>query len=392
MRTEPPETGAAAVDFYFSPGSRYCYLAASQIASLEADTGCRFRWRPVDGPSLRALRGADPFAGPPVSGQYDWDYRRTDAERWAAHYGIAFREPPSHEFDFRLLVRAATAGCRLGAGAEVGLGLCRAVYAEGAWPVDAALCARVAAARGLDESAFRACLADPETDRVLDAAVREAHERGAFGVPAFAAQGCVFWGNDRIPLLRDHLLRRQAGPAPALPLQTPRLALREFAPSDFEAVHHYARDPEVTRFLTWGPNTPADTRAFLERARRTAAQRPRPVYELAAVTREGDELVGGCSLFAHAPHAHEFEIGYCLRRDRWGRGYAGEIVAALVETAFGALDAHRVFARVDPENAASARVLERGGFRLEGCRRGSERVRGAWRDARIYARLADDPP
>lgn len=102
------------VEFLFSPGSRYCYLAASQAPVLEAETGCRVDWRPVDGRALRALRGHDPFLGESPSGQYDWTYRRTDAEAWADYYGIPFREPPAHELDFDLLVRAATVAKRLG--------------------------------------------------------------------------------------------------------------------------------------------------------------------------------------------------------------------------------------------------------------------------------------
>ncbi len=47
---------------------------------------------------------------------------------------------------------------------------------------------------------------------------------------------------------------------------TGRLELREFAAADFEDVHRYAADPEVTRFMSWGPNDAAETRAFLERA------------------------------------------------------------------------------------------------------------------------------
>jgi len=112
---------AEAVEFFFSPGSRYCYLAASQIPALEAETGCRVDWRPVDGHALRALRGRDPFLGEPPSGQYDWTYRRTDAEAWADYYGIPFREPPDHDLDFDLLVRAATVAKRLGAAGRVRL-------------------------------------------------------------------------------------------------------------------------------------------------------------------------------------------------------------------------------------------------------------------------------
>ena len=45
------------VEFFFSPGSRYSYLAASQMPALEADAGCTVDWRPVHGPDLRR-RGA----------------------------------------------------------------------------------------------------------------------------------------------------------------------------------------------------------------------------------------------------------------------------------------------------------------------------------------------
>jgi len=55
-------------------------LAASQMPRLEQETGCTVDWQPVSGPDIRRLRGRDPFAGEPVSGQYDWSHRRYDAE------------------------------------------------------------------------------------------------------------------------------------------------------------------------------------------------------------------------------------------------------------------------------------------------------------------------
>jgi len=44
----PPEV----IDFYYAIGSRYSYLAASQIDSLEKDTGCQVRWYPVNSRTL----------------------------------------------------------------------------------------------------------------------------------------------------------------------------------------------------------------------------------------------------------------------------------------------------------------------------------------------------
>ena len=197
------------VEFFFAPGSRYSYLAASQMPRLEEETGCTVEWRPVSGPEIRALRGHDPFVGAPVSGQYDWDYRRSDAECWAEYYGIRFREPPSREVDFRLLARAAVAAARLGAAARYGWTICAAVYGSDAWPLDEALCLRVAEDSGLARGEFTSVLADPETERRLTETAREAQRRGAFGVPTFFAGDRMFWGNDRIVLLR-HFLRRSS--------------------------------------------------------------------------------------------------------------------------------------------------------------------------------------
>jgi len=124
---------------------------------------------------------------------------------WAEYYGIPFREPPDHDLDFRLLVRAAVAAKRLGAAARYGARLCAAVYASQAWPVDEAVCVRLADEVGLPRMDFSAMLSDAGTEREMDAAAREAHARGAFGVPTFFVRDRMFWGNDRLVLVRHYL-------------------------------------------------------------------------------------------------------------------------------------------------------------------------------------------
>ena len=57
-------------------------------------------------------------------------------------------------------------------------------------------------------------------------------------------------------------------------LQTNRLTLRDFVLSDFDAVHAYASDPLVTRFTSFGPNTPEETREFLNRSVHAASVSP----------------------------------------------------------------------------------------------------------------------
>lgn len=195
------------VEFFFSPGSRYCYLAASQVPRIEASTGCRFEWRPVRGPEIRALRGRDPFAGEPVSGQYDWVYRERDARMWADYYGIPFREPPNHQLDFDLLARAAAAGKLLGAGAAYGWALCAAAYGSDRWPVDRQACLALAGPAGLARSEVDRLLDDPSVEELLAGAAREACDRGAFGVPTLFLGQRMYWGNDHLVLL-EYALRR----------------------------------------------------------------------------------------------------------------------------------------------------------------------------------------
>lgn len=175
-----------------------------------------------------------------------------------------------------------------------------------------------------------------------------------------------------------------------LPIETPRLVLRELRASDFEDVHRYAADPQVTRHMLWGPNDPAATRDFLARAEASAAEVPRRCWELAIVLRAEGRVIGSCGLYARRELHREWEVGYVLAASHWRRGLGSEAIGALVDAAFASLGAHRVYATLDPANAASARLLRRLGFRLEGHQRGDTLVRGRWRDSLVFARLEPD--
>ncbi|MBI4728955.1 MAG: GNAT family N-acetyltransferase [Acidobacteria bacterium] len=158
---------------------------------------------------------------------------------------------------------------------------------------------------------------------------------------------------------------------------------------DIGAVQLYASDPEVVRFMPWGPNSPAETREFLEKALAAAREPVRTEFEFAVTFRGEEVAIGGAGIRARGVHRRA-DIGYALRRDVWGRGLATEVAALLGEFGFGALGMHRIEATCDPENRASARVLEKAGMRLEGRMRGHMPVRGVWRDSLLYAVLEEE--
>ena len=192
------------VDFYLGLGSRYSYLAASQIDRIEAAHDCRFAWKPIASGALIDRRGDNPFRAKDGAGQYDWAYREYDATAWAAHYGIPFREPAAFKVEADVPARACLAAeqqhalvpcCRL---------LFGLIFAEGATIDDAAVDG-IPGRLGLDRAAFRRDLDSSDTRARHEALIDEAHARGAFGVPTFFLGERMFWGNDRLPLLEAAL-------------------------------------------------------------------------------------------------------------------------------------------------------------------------------------------
>lgn len=196
--------GAVEIDFYLGLGSRYSYLAASQIERIEQTYDCRFVWKPIASGALMDRRGGNPFRGEPLSGQYDWGYREYDAKCWAAYYGIPFREPVGFRVDPDRLALACLAADEQGALVPCCRLLQQLIFVDGV-AIDGDVIAAVASQLGLDGPVFQRDLAVSTTRARHDALLDEARARGAFGVPTFFIGKQMFWGNDRLVLLEAAL-------------------------------------------------------------------------------------------------------------------------------------------------------------------------------------------
>jgi ribosomal-protein-alanine N-acetyltransferase len=172
-----------------------------------------------------------------------------------------------------------------------------------------------------------------------------------------------------------------------LTLQGERMRLREVGTGDAEAAFAWASDPEVFRYMAYEVMaTVEEEAAFLAGKAARAAELPRGEYDL-GIEVETRGLVGMARLgITSFDHRHG-ELGYCLRRDEWGRGLATEAAGLLLELAFTRLGLHRVSAFHDPRNVASGRVLEKIGMQREGLMRQNVLAHGAWRDSVAYAIL-----
>jgi RimJ/RimL family protein N-acetyltransferase len=178
-------------------------------------------------------------------------------------------------------------------------------------------------------------------------------------------------------------------PEPWFPLRTARLRLRAFRQDDVDAVHAYASQPEVARYMDWGPNTPEETQAFLGRMFEAQANWPRDDVNLAIEHAKDGRVIGSIRL-GRKPAEQAADIGYCLNRDYWSRGLTTEAARAMLGVAFRTLGLHRVWAWCDVRNAGSYRVMEKLGMRREGTLRANVQMKGAWRDTHLYAILADE--
>jgi RimJ/RimL family protein N-acetyltransferase len=176
---------------------------------------------------------------------------------------------------------------------------------------------------------------------------------------------------------------------PEYPIRTQRLLLRPYRPDDTDAVYAYHRLPETARYLENEPMTRAEAKALVIRRVGSATlagvgEALNLVVELARTR----TLVGDCVLFWHSKG--QAEVGYVLHPAHHGHGYATEAVGALLRLGFEGLGLHRIAARCDVRNTASARVMERSGMRREAHLVQSEFIKNEWADELIYAILRSE--
>ena len=144
--------------------------------------------------------------------------------------------------------------------------------------------------------------------------------------------------------------------------ETSRLVLRKPTLADAEPVFiRYASDSEVTRYLGWPRHQSVDdTKAFLTFSDAEWSRWPAGPYLIES--RSEHRLLGGTGLGFEVPLMAV--TGYVLARDAWVNGYATEALTAIVDIA-KKLGVVRLYALCHPDHPASARVLEKCGFRLE---------------------------
>ncbi|MFC9894288.1 GNAT family N-acetyltransferase [Nocardia sp. NPDC127579] len=180
---------------------------------------------------------------------------------------------------------------------------------------------------------------------------------------------------------------------PDYPIRTERLLLRPLADADIDALLSYRSRPEVCRFVPFEPMS-----------RETIRERLATKWANTGLSDEGQELtlgvesaatgalLGDAVLFWHSRIHAGGEIGCIMHPDAGGHGYATEAMRALLRMGFEDLGLHRIVARIDERNTASAAVARRLGMRQEARLVHNEFFKGEWSTELDFALLDHEWP
>ncbi|MGO4690517.1 GNAT family N-acetyltransferase [Glaciibacter sp. 2TAF33] len=185
-------------------------------------------------------------------------------------------------------------------------------------------------------------------------------------------------------------------PFTAHPFRTDRLLLRPLTEADTNDVFAYQSRPDVVGFLPWPLRTLEESREHtVKRAGLTRLEKDDDalIFAMELVGSTADEtdgrgpVIGDLTVILSSAENAQVEIGWVLHPDYQKQGYASEAARALLDLVFEEIGAHRVTARVSPENVPSVALCSRLGMRLEAHFEECEIFKGEWSDLAIYALL-----
>ena len=184
-----------AVDVYFNFRSPYCYLASKNMFSIFDEYQVDLLWKPFAGWSGRSS---------PERVKTKIHLVRQDVARSCRKMGIPFSPPPI-ETDPTLAGAISFAAEKKGLLKPYIIEVMRQEWAEGRNIGEIEVLLEVADIIGLSRGVVEKASADESCLVQMDDNWQEAQSKGVIGVPSFTVDDQVFWGNDRIDSLKDHL-------------------------------------------------------------------------------------------------------------------------------------------------------------------------------------------
>lgn len=201
------------IEFFFDCSSPWTYLAFHNVQPLAAELGEEIRWRPILVGGIFNTVNPSVYASREKPVPLKAAYQRKDLADWARSAGLEIRMPPSI---FPVNSVKAMRGCLWLEPQGLLVPFAREVF-EAYWGrdediADDGVLSRICARVGVDPKAFFEAIARQDIKDALRANAEELIGRGGFGSPTIFVDGDdMYFGNDRLPLVREAVLRRRAG-------------------------------------------------------------------------------------------------------------------------------------------------------------------------------------
>lgn len=192
------------IDFYFDVGSPASYLAWTQLPALAERTGVEIRWKPMLlGGVFKATGNQSPAMIPAKS-----RYTRLDMERFARIYGVPLNFNPHFPVNTLVLMRGAVAYLDTPDFHSYLDVVFNAMWVDEKNLNDPGTAVSVLQQAGFDAEDVLARCDDASVKAELKRLTEEAVGRGVFGAPTFFAGDEMFFGQDRLPQLEQHINAR----------------------------------------------------------------------------------------------------------------------------------------------------------------------------------------
>ena len=151
-----------------------------------------------------------------------------------------------------------------------------------------------------------------------------------------------------------------------LVIETPRLVLRPVTLDDVDALYEHAREPDVSKMMSWDPHADRGvTEVFVRSLVDGLAAGTNIGWAIVVEGRVGGVIsLDGIRWQFRAWRMDKAEIGYWLGRPHWGKGLMSEAAQAVLRWSFETLGLHKVTIGCVDGNEASRKIIEKLGFRF----------------------------
>lgn len=171
-------------------------------------------------------------------------------------------------------------------------------------------------------------------------------------------------------------------------LSTDRLRLRKIEITDLEDFHGLRNNEQTMRYIDRPQHTIEETKSILEKS--IAELEGNENINWALTLKDDPKLIGTVGFWKIDRAHHRAEIGYVLLPELWNSGFMSEALNVILTYGYEVMKLHSVEANVNPENAASIRLLHKLGFVKEAHFRENYYFDGKFLDSAIYCLICSD--